>query len=95
MNFKQLWEKKRQIEQSLKFWKAIENLVIHSDNWICECNINYQFVVSNIKLHDDFMYIPKEWRWQIIEDCINKAISKMQEEIMSRTKEVLSSPKWL
>lgn len=95
MNFKQLWEKKRQIEQSLKIWKAIENLIIHSSNWICECNINYQFVVSDFKIHSDFKFIPIKDCWKIIEDCVNKAISKMQEEIMFRTKEILSSPKWL
>lgn len=96
--FKQLWEKKRQIEQSLKIWKAIENLVIHSSNEFYECKIDYQFKIFDLKIRSsesNFICNSEELRCELILDVINKAISKMQEEIMTRTKEVLSSPKWL
>lgn len=96
MDFNKLWEKKKQIEQSLKIWKAIENLVIHSKNDFFECYINYQFEIFDLKYiwSEDITrnYISDCW---FIEDCINKAIQKMQLEIMQRTNEVLNTrPQW-
>lgn len=98
MDFNKLWEKKKQIEQSLKIWKAIENLVIHSKNDFYECYIDYQFRIFDLKLltsEENFCCNSESLRCELILDCINKAIQKMQLEIMQRTKEVLNTrPRW-
>lgn len=85
--FKQLWEKKQQIDYLIKVRKAIKDLNIHSTDWMnCECYIDSNFHIYDFKVLE---YRPEIFN-SSVEYVINKAIERMQFEIQQRTNEIMN-----